>query len=386
MAHISKEEEQRREEEFHHDLMEDFFLDFKDAHLHCENALIDLEHNPDDTTILNDLFRSVHTIKGNLIYVGLKDLTPLLQSVEDVLDMIRNGQAPFDTLMSDVIMLAMDKTKQWVEAKLENNPEPYTESELNHLCQDISRITEVSDQERGQVTQTVIKTMEPQTELKAATPLPSLGEKSLPAQPEADDILKTYGVEINEDMRFFQQLASPLEERSYYWQGRSARMLQLSLAINKKAGEPVDPTQLAAAIYTHDIAMAFLPLDVLHKTSPLTAEERGLLRAHTQQAFGLISGMKKWEQASYIVLEHHERVDGSGYPAGIKGEHICPGAKILAIADTFDARTHERAYSTQMKRPFVRAILEINRCAGSHFDPAWVEVFNEVARSLQTSQ
>ena len=93
--------------------------------------------------------------------------------------------------------------------------------------------------------------------------------------------------------------------------------------------------------------------------------------------------MKRWDQASYIVLEHHEREDGLGYPAGLTGAHICPGAKILAIVDAFEARTHERAYSTNLKRPFVRAVLEINRCAGTHFDPNWVNVFNEVGRSLQ---
>ena len=129
--------------------------------------------------------------------------------------------------------------------------------------------------------------------------------------------------------------------------------------------------------------MAFMPLHILHKTTPLNAEETSLLRSHTQQAFTLVSAMKDWEQASYIVLEHHEREDGKGYPAGLNGQHICPGAKILAIVDAFEARTHERAYSANLKRPFVRAVLEINRCSGTHFDPNWVNVFNEVARTLQ---
>ena len=384
MANQPKEHD-ANEEGFQQDLMEDFFLDFKDAHQHCENTLIDLEHAPTDTTLLNDLFRSVHTIKGNLIYVGLKDLTPLLQSLEDVLDLIRNEQTAFDSLLSDVILLAMDKTKQWVEAIINNDAAPFSKSGLLHLCQQISRIAEVSPAERQPITQSVIQIMAPNTALVETTPIPSLGAKHLAAQPETTELLKAHHIEVNDDMAFFLQLSAPLEQRSQFWQGRSARMLQLTLAMNQKAGNPVEPDQMAAAVFMHDIAMAFLPLDVLHKKSALSAEERGLLRAHTQQAFSLISGMKKWEQASYIVLEHHEKVDGTGYPAGIKGEHICPGAKILAIVDTFDARTHERAYSTQMKRPFVRAILEINRCAGTHFDPTWVEVFNEVARSLEQS-
>lgn len=372
-----------RDDELQHDLMEDFFLDFKEAHQHCENALIDLEHEPHNTTLLNDLFRSIHTIKGNLIYVGLRDLSPLLQSVEDVLDAIRQGQIEYDTYLSDVILLAMDTTHKLVQARLDKSTAPFSESELSTLCQHISATATDDETQRLSDIRTALQIMAPDTITSSATPLPKSAQKTLLAQPDEATILRQYHVAMDDDMMFFNRLSAPLEERSQYWRGRTARMLQLTLAMNHHAGEPVEPAQLAAAVYIHDIAMAFLPLDVLHKTSPLNAEEMSLLRSHTQQAFTLISAMKRWDQASYIILEHHEREDGTGYPAGLSGRHICPGAKLLAIADAFDARTHERAYSTNMKRPFVRAILEINRCSGTHFDPQWVNVFNEVARSLQ---
>jgi HD-GYP domain-containing protein (c-di-GMP phosphodiesterase class II) len=368
------------------ELMEEFFYDLQEAHQHAESTLIDLEHHPQDNSLLNQLFRSVHTVKGNLVYVGLKELTPLLQSVEDVLELVRSHRAPFDTLLSDVVLLALDKTKQWVQAKVEGRRDQMDGPELDKLCQQISRITELAPQDRQQQVQGVIKMLDPQTQLSTQKSIPLTAEKRLVENPLDNEILADHNIEMNEDLLFFQQLAAPLEQRSHYWQGRSARLLQLTLAMNKRAGAPVDPAQMAAAVYVHDIAMAFLPLELLHKTSPLNGEERDLLKAHTQQAFSLISSMKRWDQASFIVLEHHEKQDGSGYPARLHGNYICPGAKILAIADAFDARTHERAYSNQIKRPFIRAILEINRCAGSHFDSQWVEVFNEVARSMQPSQ
>lgn len=374
---------QMRDDEFQRDLMQDFFMDFQEAHQHCENTLIDLEHEPDNNALLNDLFRSVHTIKGNLIYVGLRDLSPLLQSVEDILDAIRQGHLRYDTYLSDVILMAMDTTDKLVVTRMEKNEPPLNELEMNRLCDLISKIAASDESERLDVIRSALQIMAPDTINLSRKPLPQGGEKTLLAQPSGEAILKQYGVTLNDDMIFFSQLSEPLEQRSQYWQGRTARMLQLTLAMNRHAGEPVDPSQMAAAAYMHDIAMAFLPLDILHKSSPLNAEEMSLLRSHTQQAFTLISAMKRWDQASYIVLEHHEREDGKGYPAGLTGQHICPGAKILSIVDAFDARTHERAYSTNMKRPFVRAILEINRCAGTHFDPNWVGVFNEVARSLQ---
>ena len=372
-----------RDDEFQRDLMEDFFLDFQEAHQHCENALIDLEHDPDNNTLLNDLFRSVHTIKGNLIYVGLRELSPLLQSVEDVLDAIRQGRVHYDTLLSDIILLAMDTTHRLVVSSMERTAPPLTETQLSTLCNHISEAASQDEQARYSAIRTALGIMAPDTIPDDHKPLPRNTTKPLPIPHDSDTVLKQFGVESNDDLRFFQKLSAPLEERSQYWQGRTVRMLQLALAMNQHAGKPVEPDQLAAAVYTHDIAMAFLPLEILHKTTPLNAEEMSLLRSHTQQAFTLISAMKRWDQARYIVLEHHEREDGLGYPAGLTGAHICPGAKILAIVDAFEARTHERAYSTNLKRPFVRAVLEINRCAGTHFDPNWVNVFNEVGRSLQ---
>lgn len=374
---------QMRDDEFQRDLMEDFFMDFQEAHQHCENALIDLEHEPHNQSLLNDLFRSVHTIKGNLIYVGLRDLSPLLQSVEDVLDAIRQNQVEYDSYLSDVILLAMDTTHQLVVARMDRSTPPLSEEDMAILCEHISKTASADRDQRLSATRAALGIMAPDTVTTPQKPLPRAEQKTLMAQPEAEAILNQFNVELDDDMGFFIRLSAPLEDRSQYWQGRTARLLQLTLAMNQHAGEPVEPNQMAAAVFMHDIAMAFLPLDVLHKTSPLNAEEMSLLRSHTQQAFSLISAMKRWEQASYIVLEHHEREDGKGYPAGLMGQHICPGAKILAIVDAFDARTHERAYSTNMKRPFVRAILEINRCAGTHFDANWVNVFNEVARSLQ---
>ena len=377
--------ETRQDDDFNRDLMEDFFLDFKEAHQSCENTLIDLEHQPDDPDLLNALFRSVHTIKGNLVYVGMKDLTPLIQSVEDVLDAVRKHSLIYDASLSDVIMLAMDKTKLMVEARMARQPNPIGDQELNHLCQQISRIAEVDPSQRLRLIVDVLTRMDPSTQLEeeTITPLPIPPHRDLALQPEEVDILQHYQIDMNDDLVFFQNLIQPLEERSRYWKGRNARLLQLALAMNQLAGNPVEPDQLAVAVYLHDVGMAFLPIDILHKTSPLNAEEMALLRNHPHMATQLLAPLQRWQQAALIIKEHHERYDGQGYPAQAGGDNICPGAKIMAIVDAFDARTHERAYSEMIKRPFVRAILEINRCSGSHFDPEWVEVFNEVARRLQ---
>jgi len=146
----------------------------------------------------------------------------------------------------------------------------------------------------------------------------------------------------------------------------------------------VDPNQLAAAVLMHDIGMAFLPLNVLHKAGKLTGAELRTISSHPRTGYDLLRRMQRWDEAAEMVLQHHERVDGGGYPKGLTSLEICSGAKIIAIVDTFDARTHERAHVTQLKRPFVRAVLEISKCSGSQFSEKWVGLFNDTIRARST--
>ena len=122
--------------------------------------------------------------------------------------------------------------------------------------------------------------------------------------------------------------------------------------------------------------MAFLPLEMLHKEASFSNEERQQMQSHPRLAHDLLKRLPHWHAAAEITLQHQEHADGSGYPKGLHEAEISPGALILNIVDTFDARTHERAHQTLSKRPLLRAILEINGLAGSQFSPHWVEVFN----------
>lgn len=129
--------------------------------------------------------------------------------------------------------------------------------------------------------------------------------------------------------------------------------------------------------------MAFLPLDMLHKQQKYSDQERLSLQRHPLVGQQLLSESQHWQQAAQIILQHHERIDGSGYPNQLVDKQICAGAKILAIADTYDAHAHARAHHSQLKRPFIRSVLEINNCQGSQFDVYWVEIFNKVARDVE---
>ena len=130
--------------------------------------------------------------------------------------------------------------------------------------------------------------------------------------------------------------------------------------------------------------MAFLPLEMLHKQSRFSREEQRMMQGHPRLAGDLLRRMPGWVPAMEIILQHQEHADGSGYPKGLTEAEIAPGALILHIADTFEARTHERAHQTLSKRPLLRAVLEINNLAGQQFNMQWVNVFNRTLQQMPT--
>jgi response regulator RpfG family c-di-GMP phosphodiesterase len=362
------------------EIIEDFFVDFREAHQHCEHVLIKLEKTPKDQALINNLFRSVHTIKGNLIYVNMREISTLLQRVEDVLEEIRHQRFLYDASLSDVILLAMDVTKMQVQASINQTAPPLNPKRFAAVCKAIGNIASAKPNQQQQCIRDAILLLDPKTKLSTPTSKKITQQKTTSTEISLLKILKKNNIEQDQDFELFRRLAEPQETRSPYWLGRLERMLTVALAMNKAANTPVQPTQLAAAILMHDIGMSFLPLSVLHKTTKLTSVELRMIHSHPRTGYDLLRRMQRWQEAAEMVLHHHERIDGRGYPKGLTALEICTGAKIISIVDTFDARTHERAHITQLKRPFVRAILEINKCAGSQFSEKWVDIFNKVIR------
>lgn len=364
-------------DEISRDLIDDFFYDFNESYERCERTLIALETDPDNRELSNELFRSVHTIKGNLIYIGLKELCPLLQSIEDVLELLRQGELTYDDQLSDVVLLAMDKTKLLVDENIYNQPSDIDQDLFNQICTTITDITKHKHNDLSKAIYDAIVLMDPNTHLQP----PQIQVPVVDIANEAITAMTELGVTPNEDMHFIMQLCPAVEERSQFWQNNIHRIANLSLRMNQQAAYPVDPNQLAMAAYMHDISMAFLPLELLHKETPFNSHDKKLMHGHVRVSHDLLHRMGGWEEACEIVLQHHERCNGSGYPKGLAEEEICDGAKILAIADTFDACRYARAYRTDLKRPLVRAILEINRHAGELFSQYWVGIFNQVAKA-----
>ncbi|MHB8987095.1 MAG: HD-GYP domain-containing protein, partial [Eubacteriales bacterium] len=141
---------------------------------------------------------------------------------------------------------------------------------------------------------------------------------------------------------------------------------------------PDDVETLVSAAKVHDLGKISVPDSILLKEGSLTNEEREVMITHSFVGYDILSKLRFYKIGARLVLYHHERFDGNGYPAGLKGESIPLGARILAVADCYHAMTSDRPYRKAMSSE--EAISELTRCAGTQFDPKIVEVFIQVLK------
>jgi diguanylate cyclase (GGDEF)-like protein/putative nucleotidyltransferase with HDIG domain len=170
-------------------------------------------------------------------------------------------------------------------------------------------------------------------------------------------------------------LARAVDTRDAYTGSHSQRVAQLAGRIAQQLGveaEDVELTRLAASL--HDLGKLAIPEEILRKPASLSEPERVILERHPQIGFRMLESLGVDPVAEW-VLHHHERWDGTGYPDKLAGEEIPLGARIIFVADAFDAMTSDRVY----RRPLGHddALAELERCAGTQFDPSIVRVFVE---------
>jgi putative two-component system response regulator len=169
-------------------------------------------------------------------------------------------------------------------------------------------------------------------------------------------------------------LANVIETRDPYTAGHLERVrrlaLNLAFALN---WDTEDIAILEFGAILHDIGKIVVPSQVLKKTGPLTKEEWMLMRQHPEAGAKMLEGVDHLRAAVPYVLNHHEWWNGSGYPAGLKGEKIPCEGRLLAIADAFDAMTTNRPYHSSM--PAVDALDELARYRSIYFDPDMVDAF-----------
>ncbi len=176
---------------------------------------------------------------------------------------------------------------------------------------------------------------------------------------------------------FFQttdSLADAIEKRDPYTGGHTQRVTQYSLAIAKYLElKPLERKWLKITAVLHDIGKVGIEDRILRKPEPLSPEEFEMIKRHCTIGAEIIEHIRQLRESIPGVKSHHEQLDGTGYPDGLKGEEIPVLARIVSVADTFDAMTTDRPYRRGMGKE--AAVQELQRCSGTQFDEKVVEGF-----------
>ncbi|MFZ2999002.1 MAG: HD domain-containing phosphohydrolase [Undibacterium umbellatum] len=347
-------------------IIDDFVDCMREACEEAEACVKEL-NNDGGTAYVHRLFRAMHSLKGNCQMVGLTPFVELLHRVEEIVARVRAEQAPYFRELGEFLLLAIDEVEDLLNDLIANgSTSDVRRKKLYELCDAL--------QKSGN------QDFQPQ-QFKDAIALLDGKVSSKDASGRAPKVL----LELQDDMLMMHRFAQQIDHLSIYRKNRSEQAAQLTQSLNEALGFPVDARQLEAASLMHDVGMSFIPHSIFNKEGGLSREELKIVQEHVVTGSQMLLRFGGWDEAARIVLDHHERYDGYGYPNGLKGLEIHAGARMLAIVDTFCSITNERS-DRSYKRSLLSAISEINANIESQFDPRMVETFNDVVRKLIARQ
>lgn len=188
----------------------------------------------------------------------------------------------------------------------------------------------------------------------------------------ADKIESLFEEQEEFSTQVIETLVGTIDAKDKYTNGHSIRVAKYSKMIAQKLGKsPEECRQIYYVGLLHDIGKIGVPDEIINKTSRLTDEEFAIIKTHPDIGYNLLCKLTKIENVSIGAHYHHERYDGRGYPEGLKGEEIPEIARIIAVADTYDAMTSNRSYRKAMTQEKVRG--EIEKGKGTQFDPQFAD-------------
>lgn len=177
-------------------------------------------------------------------------------------------------------------------------------------------------------------------------------------------------------------ITDALDEKDKYTAGRSKRVCEYAIAIAREMNlTDIEMSKLEVASLLHDIGVIGVPEYILHKSDKLTDDEYMQIKKHVEYGLKILGSIKQLDSVVNIIKAHHERYDGTGYPYGLKGEEIPIGARIIALADTFDALISTRAYRNS--HSVAEAVEIITAQAGKQLDYNVVQAFLRVVDNFE---
>jgi len=184
-------------------------------------------------------------------------------------------------------------------------------------------------------------------------------------------------------IRISQSLAQTIEAKDSYTRGHSEKVANYAVEIARKLGlskEEISDIYLSGLF--HDIGKIGISESILLKPGVLTLEEFNSMKKHPLISVNILAPIDFSKQVLDTVLQHHERINGKGYPSGIGDRNITLGARIIEVADAYEAMISDRPYRKALSQE--NAIMELKRCAGMQFDPQIVDTFIEILTENKT--
>jgi putative nucleotidyltransferase with HDIG domain len=219
--------------------------------------------------------------------------------------------------------------------------------------------------------------------------LPALAAQRLLHLYQQEKVVTEHLAEANERLRraslsFATALVATLDARDQYTAGHSAAVAIYARDIAERMGLPKDQVELVHLCgLVHDIGKIGLPAGLLEKPGPLTLEERRQMEQHSEIGERILRNVDDYSEIADIVRSHHERIDGMGYPDGIRDEEIPLLARIIGVADAYDAMTSDRPYREALPSRVAR--MRLAQAVGTQFDTAAVAAFEAILATADDS-
>lgn len=348
---------------------------------YCVNKLDESE----DPDLVHELFRAMHSFKGNCRMVLLNPFVALTHELEEIVSEMRDGKRHYHHSYGSIFISVITAVDTMIKQLAEK--EGCSGDLLEKLNQQVLKAKSAVPDDAGSDIDVIEEVVTALLDIQGFEQDETTDEESDAARESVSDSTTTPAIsqQQQKNLSFFKGLADQVDGLSIYRQGRTDEVLRLCLEMNKTIAHPICIKQLTAAVYLHDMGMAFIPSSILNKSEKLGPEELTRIRQHVSTGSQLLSSIPGWQEASEIVAQHHERYDGSGYPKGLKENQIHPGAVLVALADTYCAVTNERS-DRSYKKSLFSAVTLINGEVGRQFNPEFVELFNDTVRRLFITQ
>lgn len=348
------------------ELKDDLLECYIEAQQEIEAIVNDIESSSFSHEKLDNLFRSLHSMKGNCSVCFLDPLVDALHRLEEIVDGMRGGYITYDSVLGELINLVLDKILHLLR-QLHQFHGADT-ALLNFLQASLDQIYAEEDQAmRIQYAERFLAKM---NDKDAAE------EEKAKQEPESLVIKVSFDEAQLQDIDHFRQLSYRLNKLLGYSPERGERILKLSQLINQECSDPVDKAQLSAAAYMHNMGLAMILKCADDEEAKQRAEHN-----HPMVGAQLLSKHEGWEEASEMVITYKERFDGSGYPEGLVGGMIPQGAFVLSMAVRFIDVVWGKS-GDEYKKSAMRAIQKVNAESGKGIPPHMVDAFNRAVRKL----